>query len=244
MLHDSIKAAPARESAHVAEARANGLHPVRGHAVDLAPRQTGADDLVRRRRGCEVCGRPARVHILENYGHGQPIIRRFCLHCALENPRPVPVPEQAAPRTRITALIALVGVAIGVLGVLGDTLTLESHAGFGWFQRLGVFVGALIVFVATLLRADLIALGGIFIVMGSLCADWFGLARAPGIGWKQQALLACSGACLMLALLGRIRSNHARRRARLLARDAAGENHDADCQDGVGLGQAPLVSGK
>jgi membrane protein implicated in regulation of membrane protease activity len=71
-----------------------------------------------------------------------------------------------------------------------------------------------IVALGLLLRAEVIALGGAFLLAMSLCADWFGLTQGPGIGWKQQVLVAAGLVCLAVALVRRhgrafFRSRHA-----------------------------------
>ena len=162
---------------------------------------------------CERCGQAARVHILEGYAQGQPIQRRFCLQCAPGFSPALPSLHVNRARLRITFLVGVIGVVLGTVGVFGDAFVPEGHAGFGWYQRAGVLLGALFVFVGILLRADLIALGGLLLFGGSLCADWVGLTRAPGIGWKQQALLGVSAACVVIALLGRCAAVRANFRA-------------------------------
>ena len=169
----------------------------------------------RRARGvCESCGEPARAHILEGYSGGMPNVRRFCLNCVDEHAEPLPEPPKARSGLPAGLLLGLVSVVFGVLGVFGDSLLPEVHAGFGWYQRLGVGLGALLVLTGTLLRVDLIALSGAFLFAGSICADWFGLVHSPGIGWKQQAFVGISAACVLVVFLRRMAGTHIDGRSR------------------------------
>jgi hypothetical protein len=153
------------------------------------------------------------VHILEGYAQGQPIQRRFCLECAPGFSPALSRLHVNRARLRITFLVGVIGVVLGTVGVFGDAFVPEGHAGFGWYQRAGVLLGAVLVFVGILLRADLIALGGLLLFGGALCADWVGLTRAPGVGWKQQTLLGVSAACVVIAVLGRYAAARANLRA-------------------------------
>jgi hypothetical protein len=104
------------------------------------------------------------------------------------------------------ALVALIGVGLGAVGGFADTVVPETHAGFGWFQRCGVVVGALLVFIGALLRTDLVALAGLGLFGAALGIDWLGAdGHAPGVGWKQQIALALCVVCLIIAVVGRLR---------------------------------------
>jgi len=152
---------------------------------------------------CELCGRPARVHVLEGYAAGRPLRRCFCVPCAAA-PSSSPRAAQARPaRLRLRIVVGLAGVALALVGLLGDQLIPEGHAGFGWYQRIGALIGALVLFIGMLVRAEVVVAGGALFLGAALCADWFGLTRGPGIGWKQQTMLAVGGACVVLVLAGR-----------------------------------------
>jgi hypothetical protein len=166
---------------------------------------------------CELCGQSARVHVLEGYDSGRPILRHFCLPCAARDPAPLATSRPRGPRLRVSSLVALAGIVVGVVGVFGELLVPEGHAGFGWYQRCGVALGAVFMLVGTLMRADLIALTGAFLFGAALCADWLGITRAPGVGWKQQILLGICGVCVFAGLLGRVLARHPKSRADALA---------------------------
>lgn len=155
------------------------------------------------RARCETCGEPARVRILEGYSNGQPIVHRFCLGCVGYAAPLSSRPRAGKPRLRMPVLVGLAGVVLGTVGVFGDAFILESNTGFGTYQQGGVVLGALLVFIGAVLRADVVALGGAFVFVGALTADWFGMARRPGIGSKQQIVLAMSLACVSYGVLGR-----------------------------------------
>lgn len=198
-----------------------------GPASEAVPARSQSGDGHRRaattkRAACEVCGEVARVLVLEGYANGQPVLRRFCLKCAAEA-----APADAGvfgerTRVRLHVLVALVGLALCVVGLFGDFLIPPPHAGFGWHQQLGVFAGALLLVVGLLLRTEVIALGGAFLLAASLGADWFGLTRGPGIGWKQQVMTAVGVLCLLAAGITRRRIAARRRR---LDRAGRGDEH-------------------
>ena len=151
---------------------------------------------------CELCGATARVQVLEGYANGQPVVRRFCLVCA-SGPALAPGSEERNARPSVWTIIALLGVALGVLGAFGDLILPNFHAGFGWYQRCGVVVGVLLGLLGVLMRIDVLALGGAGLFIVSLGADWLGLRHSPGVGWKQQLVLALAVVCMLLALLRR-----------------------------------------
>jgi hypothetical protein len=156
------------------------------------------------RHVCVSCGELARVHVLEGYADGQPSMRRFCLRCA-PNASWVPAGHGfQRGRLRLYVLVGLVGLALGALALLGDWLIpARLTAGFGLHKQLGLAIGALLVLVGAVLRTELIMLGGVFVLGGSLVAGVFGLAHSPGTGWKEYTLLAVAFGCFVLAVLGR-----------------------------------------
>jgi len=149
-----------------------------------------------KRARCEVCGDGARVLILEGYAEGQPVLRRYCLRCAAAAPAETEVVGER-PRMGVHVLVGLAGLVLCVVGLFGDYLVPPAHAGFGWHQQAGAAAGALILVIGLVLRMDVVALGGAFLLGASLCADWFGLTRGPGIGWKQQVMIAIGAAGLL-----------------------------------------------
>lgn len=152
---------------------------------------------------CDSCPHPARVRILEAYQQGCPVFRHYCLHCTPRTTLPQPLVSQPARRPRLTiaALVGLSGVVIGTLAVFGETVLPTFNTGFGRHQWAGVLLGGLMTFIGTLLRVDVVALGGLLIFGMALSADFF--SRMPGFGWKQQALLSLSLGCVMFALFSR-----------------------------------------
>lgn len=157
------------------------------------------------------------MHVLEGYVRGEPVVRRLCFQCASRFPPAVLEGPREKPRIRIAGLIGLAGVVFGAVGVFADAFIPEGQVGFGWYQRTGVALAVVIVLVGTLMRADIVALGGLFLFGAALCADWLGVARTPGIGSKQQALLAISAACVVLALVARFAGSFLKARVLRLA---------------------------
>lgn len=160
---------------------------------------------------CETCGRAACVHVLEGYDQGRRVVRRFCLDCV---DRAAPWRGATSPvglRPGLPALGALCGAALLGLGLFGDLLVPERHSGFGLYQQTGVVLAAVVVLVGVLLRAGPLAVAGLFLLGGAIGADWFGLVSGPGVGWKQQLMIA-SGLVLIAGGLV-VRQFHRRQRA-------------------------------
>lgn len=157
---------------------------------------TRAGSLPRPPHVCETCGRAACVHILEGYDHGRRVVRRFCLDCV---DRAAPWPGDTSPaglRPGLPALGVLCGAALLGLGLFGDLLVPDRHAGFGLYQQTGVVLAAIVVLVGVLLRVGPLAVAGVFFLGGAIGADWFGLVSGPGIGWKQQLMVAAGVALI------------------------------------------------
>lgn len=165
---------------------------------------------------CDICGQQARVHSLEGYRDGRPVLHWYCLSCATNVAPQRAVRPHRQTRLGIPILIGLGGVLLGIIGIFADVFVPHANQGFGLFQHIGVALGTLLVFIGMLLRIDIVMLGGMFIFVAALCADWFGLARVPGIGHNQRIVLYCSAGCIVIALLGRyLQMSAASRVARL-----------------------------
>ena len=101
--------------------------------------------------------------------------------------------------------------------MLSDWLVPPSlTAGFGWHKECGLSLGALLMLVGALARADVVACGGALVFGASLVAGLFGFSHAHGFGYKQQALLVAAVMCVGVAVfvrLGVVRALVARVRA-------------------------------
>lgn len=172
--------------------------PSGGNGVPTGPPQavtSSAENI------CERCGEPVRVRILEGYSDAQPVIRSFCMQC-VEQVHPAKDARTAArPRVRVWVLPVLIGLGLGLTALLTDLLIPDAAPGFGMHQRTGLILGTLLGLVGVLLRVDLIVIAGMFIFVGALSADWFGLSRSPGFGWKQRAVLGLSLVLVLGALV-------------------------------------------
>lgn len=146
---------------------------------------------------CECCGEPSRLHILEDYAGGQPRLRHYCLPCGTQWSAAISPVTHDKPRPGTIVLVGLAGVTTLLVGLFADYLA-PGNPGFGWHQRMGLILGLSLTGAGLVLRAQVIALLGAFLLGASLTADWFGVARGPGIGWKQQAFMYM-GLLIMLA---------------------------------------------
>jgi hypothetical protein len=156
------------------------------------------------RPSCQHCGAPASVHVLSGYEKGNPVVRRMCLTCSeREGERALSRPPGTV-RFRLSIIIAITGVALGLAGILADNFTWSVHTGFGWRQWGGAALAGVFVFLGALIGADLLLLAGVFLFVGSVGADWLGLTRVPGFGWKQQMLFMAGAAVVGAALCARL----------------------------------------
>jgi hypothetical protein len=114
------------------------------------------------------------------------------------------VVSAARPGLRLSTLVAIGGLALVGLGLVGDYLVPDAHPGFGWQQSFGVCAGVLLSFVGLLLGAELIAVSGVFLLGVAALGDLFGLTRGPGIGWKQSVVLALGVGLAGMGLVRRI----------------------------------------
>jgi len=153
-------------------------------------------------------------------------VRHFCLDCA-DEAAAWPESDDLGGRLRLPTLVGLVGLVLMLVGLLGDFLVSERHAGFGWRQQSGVLLAVVVILMGLLLRVDLLALAGGFLLAASVSADWFGLTSGAGIGWKQQTLIAAGALLLVTAAV-----THVARRLSKERRKAAlpSEPHTSDCK--------------
>ncbi len=142
---------------------------------------------------CDVCQRPAQVHILIDYQRGEQVVRRYCASCAET--------REAAHREHVTerrhlgpaALISIVGVFLAIIAVTLDLLP-TGNPGFGWYQKLGVVVGGVMLLLGALLHVDVMVIGSVIGVVFILSADQATADDASA--WRMQLLLAGAAACL------------------------------------------------
>ncbi len=181
-------------------------HPAQGVGTRPAPGPGAALDLFTTATfACQECGALARVHVLETYRAGCALYEHFCVRCARSVPRPAPLAPQAA-RPSLPALIALTGVATAWLAVLADWIPgWSEHPGRGMYKAAAAVLSMLLVLTGAVLAADLLVIVGVLALDGTMAADWVGLARAPGLGWKQQWLLVVSLALVAVALAAHLR---------------------------------------
>jgi hypothetical protein len=159
-------------------------------------------------RCCAVCDRPARIHVLQGYHDGERLVRHLCLHCAQSQqqwqaPKTVESSESRA-RPRISTLLTSVGVAIGLVALLGDWVSPDVRAGFGLYQQSGIAIASILILMGMVVRSDVIVLGGMASFVGVMLLDHLGGTPTPGLGWKQQTLLMAAVVLVGVALTIRL----------------------------------------
>lgn len=139
---------------------------------------------------CCRCGGEARVAVLLGYQSNHSVAHDLCLICADAGSfRPIQDVSRAPRRISLGTTLALAGAGLGLLSFGWDGVM----AGLG--QLLGmqsglVAIGALLVLIGALLRADVIALAGTAAFVVGLAAEILLLQPTPGLGWKQQVGLS------------------------------------------------------
>jgi len=141
---------------------------------------------------CEACGGDANIHI-SNVVAGVVTMRHFCPDC---------VDDAQADRPRsqrhrgAAGMIGAVGLIALLLSVFADRLKLGSSVGFGWWQNLGVVVGAALLILGAATRAPALLIIGLIACVLAVLADWFALGSAEGFG-----ILQIAGTSLGLVLV-------------------------------------------
>jgi hypothetical protein len=178
--------------------------PPEAAALDQIDRVSQREDCngtdVQGRFRCQVCGEPARVQVLTGYSSAGPLFMRLCLHCEQHEMIGAYQPTRRR-HLRAWLLIAMAGTALLTIGIFGDWLIPQRHAGFGWYQGWGVILGLASCLFGLLLGADLIALAGGMLFCASVSADWFGLTQGQGIGNTQQYMISAGLGRPAIALL-------------------------------------------
>jgi hypothetical protein len=136
---------------------------------------------------CDICGKPASVRVLERYADGEPVFKRYCLECAQRVGGAATMKGGATSRHRMSrgSLLIAAGVLIVIVAATGDYIGIRGSSGFGWYQALGICLGALFVLIGALLGVDVFAIFGTIVFGLAACSDLLGIAGVPGIGWKQ-----------------------------------------------------------
>lgn len=147
---------------------------------------------------CELCGDPVRVQILEGYRSGAPILRALCMDCADEvyDTRAEGAPTRRE-RLSVSTLLILAGLVLGMLGVVGDHIGVGEAPGFGFKQEIAAAIGAFLVGLGALLRADVIAVAGTIVFALAACADIVGIAGSSQ-GFVSQTE-SVAGVCVLIA---------------------------------------------
>jgi hypothetical protein len=158
---------------------------------------------------CVVCGRPARVTVVGESASPW----YYCMECA-DKRKEVGRPVAEGILALLPGALIRGGALLGVLALAANHLNIAGQAGFGWKQIAGTEVGILVVAVGAFLRRGFLTVAGALLVVVSLGADYLRIGHAPGLGWRKQAAIACSIACVLLGLFLQRRETRLATRAR------------------------------
>jgi hypothetical protein len=150
-------------------------------------------------RICQICGLTARVHILVGYESGKPKMNEFCISCATHRSHSREAAQtESRERIRFGSVLIIFGALLAVVGAFGALVGVSGHEGFGWYQRLGVGVGALVAICGALLRVELLALSGAIVAGLSAGVDFVSTQGSQSGEWLAFGL-SCVGLFSMLA---------------------------------------------
>jgi hypothetical protein len=161
------------------------------------------------KRCCEDCGQPGRVQILEGYRAGAPVMRVLCMPCADHACVTPPETDSPAARGRLSpgATVILGGVCLGLFALLRQHVGLGQAAGFGVEARLAACLGALLVLLGALLRADVVAVVGTLVFGVAAGAGLFGPVDAVHVGLVSRSGIAVSLGLIAVGLALRWRAS-------------------------------------
>ena len=184
-----------------------------GSAVPVRRRPRTTGNRVPRERimdehHCDTCGKSATVRVLEKYADGEPVFKRYCLECAQRAGGAPVIEGDAAPKHRLSfgSMLIAAGVLIVIVAATGDYIGIRGSSGFGWYQALGICLGALCVLIGALLGVDVIAIFGTIIFGLAACSDLLGIAGVPGIGWKQNLAIFAGVVLTTVGVILRLRA--------------------------------------
>jgi len=141
---------------------------------------------------CEVCGKPALVHISSEDADGT-TLRHLCLQCAANE-------DQPPPRDRIlnlAAVLLVVGLFVLMISLFADALALGRHEGFGWQQLAGLALAGVLTLTAAVMRTPTLLVIGLMMGSSIILADSLGFGSDEDFGMQQIA-----GLLLGLLLIG------------------------------------------
>lgn len=113
-------------------------------------------------------------------------------------------------RVGLGSLLVFLGTLLALYGASSAFFQLSSNAGFGWMQTFGLGLGAFLAVCGGLLRVDLLAVSGAFLVGLMAGLDWLGQYGLQH-NWFQRAG-ACCGLASILIGLGILRRRNEKRR--------------------------------
>lgn len=155
---------------------------------------------------CELCGRPAIVHLTQERFAGPARMRHLCGECADKHPFDGMADDDAAPRAArsLAELMILTGVVFTGMTLGADYFGVGDQPGFGTMQMTGVLAGVVLVVLGALFRSDLLSVaGGVLTVLACL-ADWLSLGTIA-VSRKQTAAIMAAVVVTMLGAWIRMR---------------------------------------
>lgn len=88
-------------------------------------------------------------------------------------------------RSEISVILIGVGLFVFAVSALADVLQFGTSEGFGWRQKTGLALAAMLVLTGSLFGVLMLVVTGVFIGGVTLLADFFAFGSNPGFGIHQ-----------------------------------------------------------
>jgi len=145
---------------------------------------------------CPACGSGDFACVLAQTDDGDKELRRYCREC--ERRRAARVRDDLRPiADGLARLLIYAGLLLALLTATADHLAIPGSTGFGWRQITGTELGFLAIVLGLMMRKGLLGVGGLFILVLSIGADFLQVGHAPGLGWRSHV-----GFLVATAMLG------------------------------------------
>lgn len=148
------------------------------------------------------CGEAVVVCILEGYAAGRPSYRRLCASCDRAWTAQARRAQEGKPgvwRRSFGSLGIALGAVLSLVAVGAEQVVVQSHAGFGMWQQLGVLAGLAAILLGLTLRLDFVSVAGVLTLGLAAVIDFLGpIVGAESAGARQAA--AMFGALLLMTV--------------------------------------------